>query len=65
MAQHLFGPPHPLPGDLFTGVLHVMSEIDANLFSCKRLPENTPMLAEGAVLPLGRVSVYDAFGEPI
>ncbi|CAL1166615.1 unnamed protein product [Cladocopium goreaui] len=60
MAQHLFGPPHPLPGDLFTGVLHVMSEIDANLFSCKRLPENTPMLAEGAVLPLGRVSVYDA-----
>ena len=60
MAFPIFGSLFPSTGDYMSGVFEVQSELDAKLYSCLRLPRQTPVLIEGAELIFGKISLYDA-----
>lgn len=60
MAFPIFGSLFPSTGDHISGVFEVQSELDAKLYSCLRLPRQTPVLIEGAELIFGKISLYDA-----
>ena len=57
----LFGTLFPCAGDRIIGVFDVKQKIDEGLYTCLRVPCNSPALIEGATLQIGRVSIYDGF----